>query len=184
MPAPFRPVTVTSLSFTAVTLAGLIVCAIGVCAVVPTAFAQGIPGATPAQNDLMQPAQPGGGWSNEKFERQEFREEMEKIRHEHEELEAARDKLLDQCVNVTGDKAADCEKQKQALHDWHDRLHDRLRLLHEKMEAAQLDRTDGINGPMVGDAGNNWAHTHDMAQPTGAPAPAGPQPGLSATVSK
>jgi hypothetical protein len=139
----------------------------------PAANAQSTGGAQsfsqPPQANSPGPREEHSDWSNEKFERQEFREEMEKIRKEHEDLESARDKLLDQCVNATGAQATDCERQKQALHEWHDRLHERMRALRDKMEAAHRDHLENGMGGMNGtqEQGNNkpWPHASGNAQP-------------------
>jgi hypothetical protein len=121
-----------------------------------------------------QPAPPQSGpgpraesneWGDEKFERQEFREEMESIRKDHEDLERARDKLLDKCVNAKGDQVAACEKDKQALHEWHDRLHARLMALREKIAAARKEKPQGMQeGPGI----KPW--TQSNTAPQAAPA--------------
>jgi len=103
------------------------------------AFAQTGPASPPPENGA-------GGWAGEKFERQEFREEMEQIRKEHEELEAARDRLRDKCEHAGNQQAAECEKERQALHEWHDRLHERMRVLHEKIEAERKEHPEQKDG--------------------------------------
>jgi hypothetical protein len=115
---------------------------------------------TPPANANAGPRQEHGDWKNEKFERQEFREEMEKIRKEHEELESARDKLLDQCGGGKQNlDPAECEKQRQMLHDWHDRLHERMRVLREKMDEMRRAHPENGIGSMPG--GNRpWPHAN------------------------
>ena len=88
----------------------------------------GMPPANGAESDH-------GGWGNESFEKQEFREEMEQIRKEHEDIVMTRDKLKEQCEHATGAEAQNCEAQKAELHARMEKLHERKRNLHEKMQA-------------------------------------------------
>ena len=67
---------------------------------------------------------------------------MAQIRKEHEEVEAAQDKLMDKCVNTSGTQAETCNKERQELHDRRDKLRERARILHEKMKAAHKDHPE------------------------------------------
>jgi ElaB/YqjD/DUF883 family membrane-anchored ribosome-binding protein len=96
--------------------------------------------APPQATPTGQPAQEApGGWDDETFEHQEFREEMARIRKEHEDLEAARDKLLDKCVNVSREQAEECNKERQELRERQAALHERTHAFHEKMRAAHRE---------------------------------------------
>jgi chromosome segregation ATPase len=130
-----------------------------------------------AQTTEAGPRENHSDWSNEKFERQEFREEMGQIRKEHEELEGARDKFQSQCANANGQQAAECDQQRQALHEWHDKLHDRTHALREKMEASHRARDSFSEGDLrnslQGQGGKEWPQANNnMPQgPNAAPPP-------------
>lgn len=73
-------------------------------------------------------------WENESFERRAFREEMQQIRHEHEDLESEGASLKMKCPDT--DVGA-CVNAKQAYHERRAKLHERVANLREKMEASR-----------------------------------------------
>lgn len=89
-----------------------------------------------AQSDAG-PRPPVDNWSNESFERQDMREEMEQIRKEHEDIEVAHEQLQGQCHGAKDAEAATCEQERQALHDRREKLHERVHQLHERIAAAR-----------------------------------------------
>ncbi|MDE2030372.1 MAG: hypothetical protein KGI97_07405, partial [Alphaproteobacteria bacterium] len=88
----------------------------------------------------QQAENPNGDWDSANADRQQFREEMERIRKQHDDLQNASDALLDKCLNASGDKAAECEKEKQDIVQRRTKLRARVHALHEKMEAARKAR--------------------------------------------
>jgi len=124
----------TSLSFRYI---GAAVFALSLAATLPT-FAQSAGSSQPMpMQNRAGPREDQGG-----FERQEFREEMEQIRKEHGELEAARDQLREKCEHAAGAAVAQCEQERQELRERHERLHERMKALHEKMEAMRKERQE------------------------------------------
>ena len=122
--------------------AGLSVLAFMLAATLPAYAQQDRAGAPPPPQQMGGPGQGPGEWTNDNVNRQQFREEMERIRKEHEEIEADEDKLLDKCVNVSSAQAAQCQQEKQALHERREKLHERMHALHEKMEAERKEHQE------------------------------------------
>jgi septal ring factor EnvC (AmiA/AmiB activator) len=111
----------------------------------------------PMNNNAMEPNQ--SEWNSENFNRQSFREEMEQIRREHEELEEATDQLMEKCMNANGPQMADCQQERQALHERREKLHERMHALHEKMEAARSERQQEHLGNTGGPRPNNFSNS-------------------------
>jgi len=109
-----------------------------------SALAQNTPSVSPPMNGAGSPTadRDPDVWANESFERQNYREEMEQIRKEHEEIENARDRLMDRCVNVGTTQAEQCKVERQALHERQEKLHERMKALHEKMETERKEREE------------------------------------------
>jgi hypothetical protein len=129
----------------------------------------------PAQNGQVPPPPENGSpenhtdWKNEKFERQELREEMEQIRRDHEDLESARDSFMEKCGGKEP-PPPDCELQKQALHDRHEQLHERTLALREKIQSARREHSEEYSMKH-----SSWPHDdHGTEQLNGQP-PTSPQ---------
>ena len=91
-------------------------------------------------------------WDDEAFERRAFREEMEQIRKEHEDIESERDKWRARCKNVTSEtETTACAAQKEELRLRQEELHARLHELHEKMKAAR-NPPDAMSAPPITDS--------------------------------
>jgi len=138
--------------------------------VLAMSLALSFPAIAQTNNNVPPPANAGGegdhgGWGNEGFEHQEFREEMEQIRKEHEDIEAARDRLKEQCEHTGGQQAQACEGQRKELHERVERLHERRRVLHEKIEAARKEHHEHDNG-----GGENHGGMRPQSTPPTAPA--------------
>jgi hypothetical protein len=80
------------------------------------------------------------GWNNENINRKDLREEMQQLRKQHEDLEAAVAQFRTQC-GVTpgappspGSLSPACEQQKEALRAQHQALHAQRLALREKMQ--------------------------------------------------
>lgn len=71
------------------------------------------------------------------MERQEIREEMLKIRAEHEELDDECDQIKIHCLNAKGQDHSECRKKWNSLHQRQEALHERMKNLHEKILAAR-----------------------------------------------
>jgi hypothetical protein len=72
----------------------------------------------------------------------EFREDMEKMRGEQEDLDIARDKLLDRCMFTSKELAPSCTKEKEDLRMRSDKLRENRKAMHEKMETMRKERTE------------------------------------------
>lgn len=78
---------------------------------------------------------PGGGVTAQRAERREIREGREKFRVEHEQLEAERDKLTVECMNVKGQERATCDAKRHQLQEKTQVFHKRMKEFHKKVEA-------------------------------------------------
>jgi len=83
---------------------------------------------------------------DEHTQRQEFREENHKIRAEHEELETERDVLKTQCMDAKGQDQVSCHEKGKLLKQKFDALHERIRILHDKMTAERNAHTTSEEG--------------------------------------
>ncbi len=117
------------------------------------------------------PPPPPPGEDHRGFEHPEFREEMEKVHKEHEEIEAARDRLMEKCVNVSKEQAAVCRKEKEALHERAEKLHERMKAFHDKREAERKEHAEH-HGEGKGERG----HEHPPAPNGASGQPPAPQP--------
>ncbi|MDR3448295.1 MAG: hypothetical protein P4M15_00830 [Alphaproteobacteria bacterium] len=101
-----------------------------------------------AQNNTPESAPPqiagagehqDGERGQENLDRQDLREEIEQVRKEHDDVEAARDKLWDECVK-SRDKSVDaCQQEKMGLDERREKLHVRAVALHEKLEGVRKE---------------------------------------------
>lgn len=103
----------------------------------------------------------------ESGEHRAFHEEMEQLRKEHEELDAAREKLMDKCMNAPKAEAASCKEERKALHEKAEKLHERMKAMHEKMEAMHKEHFEHRKEMME--------QHENKAAPTGEEKPAAPE---------
>jgi len=71
--------------------------------------------------------------------RQDIREEMLKIRADHEEWEEQRDALKLQCLNAKGQDQSQCLVNGRALKEQQQAMQARLKTLHEKLAVMRRD---------------------------------------------
>jgi len=70
------------------------------------------------------------------MQRQQYREEMQRIRAEHEQLESERDTLKATCMNAKGQDHTDCLRKWSEWHQKRDALHQRMQNLHQHAAAT------------------------------------------------
>ncbi len=71
-----------------------------------------------------------------------FRADFDKIQKEQEDLDIARDKLLDTCIAAAKDKVASCTKERDDLKARAAKLRDDKKALHDKMDAFRQKRME------------------------------------------
>lgn len=86
--------------------------------------------------------------------RQDIREEMLKIRMDHEEWEEQRDALKLQCLNAKGQERSQCLQNGQALKEQQQAMQTRLKSLHEKLAVMRREQNhnsqaSGITPPVA-----------------------------------
>jgi hypothetical protein len=115
---------------------GLAVLAISAAFSLP-AYAQGESKQPPAMG--MQPMM---GMEHKGPRHPEFHEEMMKLRAEQEELDIARDKLLDKCMFAPKELAPSCTKEREDLRTRSEKLRADKKAMQEKMEKMRGERKE------------------------------------------
>ncbi|MDX2028451.1 MAG: hypothetical protein SFW62_07425 [Alphaproteobacteria bacterium] len=99
-----------------------------------------VPAPMPQSSETPAGGPPHSGLREEqRIERKEFREAIGRMRGEHEELMAERDRLKMQCMNVKGQERAECQAKSQGLREKSKALHERRMELNQKIKAEHAE---------------------------------------------
>lgn len=101
------------------------------------------------QPDALTTPTPHAEWQgqlDEHAQRQEFREESQKIRADHEELEVEHDLIKSSCMDAKGQEQMACHDRWKSFKQKYENLHERIKTLRSKMDADHSHQKHLNNG--------------------------------------
>jgi hypothetical protein len=120
---------------------------------------------TPPKNDVPVAEAPGEG-NDECPERQDIREERERIRADYEALDIEHDRLKTQCMDSKGQQRAECSELWEQFKTRKAALHERRQALKEKIDADPGCHSHHKDGQK-----NSWPSHEESSASTPAAAP-------------